>query len=82
MKNNVLVSAAISVLIVGCATGPAVEGDQRADADDATVQTGSRLPESGDRENPRDVDVIDRDDIERSGATSVEEAIRRSGKNR
>ncbi|MEO0574080.1 MAG: hypothetical protein AAF004_01365 [Pseudomonadota bacterium] len=82
MKHRVYLIAATSLLVVGCANGPVIDGDELSSVDTEAAQTGSRLPASGDRENPRDVEVIDRDDIENSGATSIHDAIRRRGKNR
>ncbi|MEM6818237.1 MAG: hypothetical protein AAF578_05570 [Pseudomonadota bacterium] len=68
----------ILLLILGSAGCASTDGVYSG-AEKPEPATGTRLPPSGDREDPRRKTVIDRDDLEESGALTIEEALRRRG---
>ncbi|MEM9171386.1 MAG: hypothetical protein AAGA84_01645 [Pseudomonadota bacterium] len=63
-------------VIGGCASSQEIQEAHRASQE--PPQTGSLLPASGDRESPRDVEVITENDIRESGALDLADAIRRN----
>lgn len=69
---RVLTATAAVWLITGCAvTDPVYSG-----ADAPEPPTGSRIPANG-REDPNRKTVVDREEIDASGAMTVEQVLRR-----
>lgn len=80
MRKNLLLAAAVSLIACGCATtqsenpeaAMAVEGERPERV------TGTNLPTRPGKEPVQRVKVIDREDIEESGATDLTDVLNRT----
>lgn len=71
------IRALTAIAVVGMISGCAATDEVYSGADAAEPPTGSRIPASEDREDPNRKTVVDREEIDASGAMTVEEVLRR-----